>query len=80
MSESLTRQRVYKLREMHKIMSNISNEDYYYSWIVNGVPDQPTEDDYSFIAGDDDTYRDVCAKFARLFTLAVSENEVKILY
>lgn len=74
------RQRILKLKEMHKIMINISNEDYYFSWILTGVPDEPSEDDYEFIAENDEEYRDVCVTFARLFTLAVMNNEVKILY
>lgn len=74
------RQRVAKLKEMHKIMLNISNEDYYFDWIVWGVPDEPSEDDYEFLAETPERYNEVSECFARLFILAVMNNDVKLVY
>ena len=74
------RTRVAKLKEMHKVMMNISNEDYYFDWITCGVPDEPDESDYEFIAETAERYNEVAAFFAKLFISAVMNNEVKIMY
>lgn len=36
------------------------------AWLMNGVPDEASEDDYEYIAGDDFEYDDVLALYIRL--------------
>lgn len=43
---------VAELKLMHHIMMSMNNEDAYYSWIMTGVPDGATEEDYIDIASD----------------------------
>ena len=60
-------ERIKTLKLMHGIMMSMNNEDAYDSWIVMGVPDGASEDDYEFIALDDKEYEDTIALFNRLF-------------
>lgn len=76
----IQRLRVAKLKEMHEVMMNISDEYYYFDWITCGVPDEPQESDYEFIAETAERYDEVAAFFAKLFITAVMNNEVKLIY
>ena len=58
--------RMSQLKEMHEVMINSNNENIYMTWISCGVPDCPMEDDYEFIAEDDDNYNEVVDLFVEL--------------
>ena len=58
--------RVKQLKAMHEVMINANNENIYMSWISCGVPDCPQEDDYEFIAEDDENYNDIVDLFIEL--------------
>jgi len=55
-------ERIQILKEMHHIMINMSNEDAYMDWIAYGIPDEPTDDDFDFIAEDPESFAD-CVKW-----------------
>lgn len=57
---------VKKLKLMHNVMMSMNNEDAYYSWIYV-VPDEPSEDDFIYIASDADEYKDCEDTFDSLF-------------
>ena len=54
------------LKEMHKYIIEMGDEEIYMDWITLGVPDEPSEDDYEFIAENDDEWNDVCGLFGKL--------------
>ena len=55
------------IKAMHTIVQGINDERAYYNdWIIYGVPDCPTEDDFKFIAEDDDSLTDTLKSFKRI--------------
>lgn len=57
---------VKNLKLMHSVMMSMNNEDAYYSWIYV-VPDEPSEEDFNYIASDADEYKDCEDTFNSLF-------------
>ena len=57
--------RVAQLKAMHEVMLNANNENIYMSWIIT-VPDCPSDDDFEFIAENDENYNEVCDLFISL--------------
>ena len=55
--------RVKLLKAMDEIVVDINDENAYASWIVI-VPDQASDDDFEYIAEDQELCDDVCRKFA----------------
>jgi hypothetical protein len=62
-----TQQRIDLLKAMHEIMVNMNNENAYYSWVTLGVPDEPQEDDFEFIASDPEGFKEVTDHFTSVF-------------
>lgn len=60
--KELTR-RITVLKNCHEIMMHLNNEDAYFQWIVCGVPDCPTEEDFESICGEDSSYIDCLTLF-----------------
>lgn len=54
------------LKEMNAYIIEMGDEEIWMDWITLGVPDAPSEDDYDFIAENDDEWNDVCGLFGRL--------------
>lgn len=54
------------LKEMNTYIIEMGDEEIWMDWITLGVPDEPSEDDYEFIAENDDEWNDVCGLFGRL--------------
>lgn len=54
------------LKEMNTYIIEMGDEEIWATWIALGVPDAPSEDDYDFIAENDDEWNDVCGLFGRL--------------
>ena len=61
-----TQVRIEQLKAMHSLMQNANNEEIYMTWITLGVPDEPYEDDFVYIAEDDDAYNECFDLFVRL--------------
>lgn len=59
--------RVEELRLMHETMISMNDEEAYMEWITYGVPDEPSDDDFIDIAGEDDLYEDACREFKGIF-------------
>lgn len=66
MSKIKKEMRIAQLKAMHGVMLNANDEGIYMSWICGGVPDCPSEDDFEFMAEDDDCYNEACDLFAEL--------------
>ena len=70
LSETITdykfKVRVEQLKAMHELMRNANDEYIYGSWIVTGVPDEPSEEDIEYIALDDELYNECFDLFVEL--------------
>ena len=62
----LVQARIKLLKEMNTYIINMDDEEIWMDWITLGVPDEPSEDDYKFIAENDDEWNDVCGLFGKL--------------
>lgn len=60
--------RVKILKAMHEIISSLNDEEAYMDWIEIGVPDEPVDDDFRFIASDETSYKSVLDAFKRIYT------------
>lgn len=65
MSE-LKKIRINLLKQMNEYICEMGDEEIWMDWITLGVPDEPSEDDYEFIAENDDEWNDICNLFGRL--------------
>lgn len=61
-----TKVRIEQLKAMHSLMQNANDEEIYMAWITLGVPDEPYEDDFVYIAEDDEAYNECFDLFVRL--------------
>lgn len=57
--------RMEQLELMHRLMMK-ANENLYMRWITIGPPDDPSEDDFEFIAENDERYNKCCDLFIEL--------------
>ena len=58
--------RMVTLKRMHEVMQNINDESYYMDWITMGVPDEPCDEDFEYIAENDEEYEDCVRIFVSL--------------
>jgi hypothetical protein len=58
--------RIAQLKAMHELMINANDEGIYMTWIICGVPDEPMEEDFEYIAEDDKAYEECFDLFAKL--------------
>lgn len=66
-TNTLIQERIKLLKQMNKYICNeIGDEDIWETWIAVGVPDGATEEDYKFMAEDEDTWCETCILFGRL--------------
>ena len=59
--------RITVLKKCHEIIRNLNNEEAYFEWIVDGMPDCPTEEDFELICSDDFFYLDCLNLFSQIF-------------
>ena len=64
--EELVKTRITLLKQMNEYIINLGDEEIWMHWICVGVPDEPSEDDYEFIAEDEEEWLDVCKIFGQL--------------
>lgn len=57
--------------EMNTYIIELGDEDIWMDWIMLGVPDQPSEEDFEYIAENDDEWEDLC----RLFGVLTKKGE-----
>lgn len=63
---SLQRTRKHLLKEMDVYIKKLGDEDIWLQWIEEGVPDEATEEDYNFIATNDEIWCEICTLFGKL--------------
>lgn len=64
--EELIKTRITLLKQMHEYIINLGDEEIWMHWICVGVPDEPSEDNYKFIAENEEEWLDVCKIFGQL--------------
>lgn len=70
-SEMTIRNRIEQLKAMDAFMHSANKEELIDSWLTYGVPDEASENDYRFIAEDDEAYEDC----VRIFKRTVKDDE-----
>lgn len=66
MNEALIQLRANQLKAMDDFVHSINNEELMEDWLSCGVPDEPSEEDYSYIAADDELYKTCVRIFKRI--------------
>jgi hypothetical protein len=61
--------RINQLKAMHTLMTEANDESIYIRWVELGVPDCPDEDDFEFIAQDNECYNECFDLFVKLIAL-----------
>ena len=64
------KERVRQLKEMDNIARNFDDENLIDIWLVEGCPDESTEEDYQYIAENEDGFNEVL----KLFTFLQQQN------
>lgn len=64
--QSEIERKIELLKNMHNYIIEMGDEFIYDIWIRDGVPDEPDDEIFKFIASDDDEWREVCELFGKL--------------
>ncbi len=59
-------QRIELLKGMNQYIIDLGDEEVYEVWFSLGIPDEPTEDDYKFIADNIEEWVRTCQLFGQL--------------
>ena len=76
------KERIEVLKKLDEIVrsSDMVEEDFEY-WLMNGIPDEASEEDYEYIASDISLYNDILTQFAIVMKdielKEGEENEIK---
>lgn len=52
--------------EMNTYIIEMGNESIWMTWITGGIPDEPDEEDFVFVAENDDEWNNLCKLFGKL--------------
>lgn len=74
-NEETVKARKELLKQMNQYIINIGDEAIWMDWITLGVPDEATEDDYDFIAENDNAWCYTCKVFYNLIKWEVEGDE-----
>lgn len=58
--------RIELLKDMHNYIIDMGDDLVYDIWIRDGVPDEPDDEIFEFIASNDDEWTEVCILFGKL--------------
>lgn len=64
--QSEIERKIELLKDMHNYIIDMGDEDIYDRWIEEGVPDEPDDEIFEFIASNDDDWREICELFGKL--------------
>ena len=62
----MTALRIGFLKDMHNYIIDMGDDDIYDIWIRDGIPDEPDDEIFEFIAKNDNDWREVCELFGKL--------------
>ena len=60
-----TKSRIAQLKSMQELMCQANDENIYMTWIYL-MPDEPSEEDFEYIASDDEAYNECFDLFVKL--------------
>lgn len=67
MTKETKERRINLLKDMHEyIIDKIGDEEVYLAWVTDGVPDEPTQDDYEYIAENESAWNETVEVFRYL--------------
>lgn len=75
--EELVATRKRLAEEMNTYIIEMGDESVWMTWITGGIPDAPDEEDFIFVAENDDQWNDLCELFGKL--TEERENEYEVL-
>ena len=63
------------IKALNELILGTADEDIIEVWYMNGVPDSPSQEDFEFIANDQESFDDVvnCSSFAVKHWLEIKE-------
>lgn len=64
--EELVATRKRLAEEMNTYIIEMGDESVWMAWIAGGIPDEPDEEDFVFVAENDDQWNNLCKLFGRL--------------
>lgn len=64
--QSEIERKIELLKDMHSYIIDMGDDFIYDIWIRDGVPDEPDDEIFEFIASHDDNWREVCELFGKL--------------
>ena len=64
--QSEIERKIELLKDMHNYILDMGDDFVYDIWIRDGVPDEPDEEIFEFIASNDNDWREVCELFGKL--------------
>ena len=64
--QSEIERRIELLKGMHNYIIDMGDDFVYDIWIRDGVPDEPDDEIFEFIASEDDEWREICELFGKL--------------
>lgn len=64
--QSEIERKIELLKDMHNYIIDMGDDFIYDIWIRDGVPDEPDDEIFEFIASNDDDWREVCELFGKL--------------
>ena len=66
MNDALIQLRANQLKVMDQFVHSINDEELMEDWLANGVPDEASDDDYNYIASDNELYYGCIKIFKRI--------------
>lgn len=68
-------ERIADLKAMHRIIISCNDETYYWNWVSYGwIPDEPTEEDFEYVADNEEAWVETCDRFGRYISKAVNNG------
>lgn len=61
--------RIAELKKMNENIINLGDEMIWWDWIEFAIPDEPSEEDYEFIADDIEEYMSVVRYYEKLMEI-----------
>lgn len=72
--DSLMKSRIALVKEMDVIARSLNDEDLIDIWLMNGCPDESTDEDYVYIATNLEEFKDIVKLFSRLMNRYVKDE------
>ena len=72
--QHIMERRITVLKAMDEAVRGMNDEYAMDSWLMVGVPDEASEEDYEFIAENHEEYMDIAKLFARIVTKYAKED------